>query len=187
MRETEFYVGRSFPAESRGFDWIAPDEILRKDTGEPVKHLRGTGQSHSSAADRVNEAVENEMTRLGRPKDWGRDATVPEMIRSYLSAKERILEQTRENAPDESADHFNTEYDRLHEQLKIDFGHQVSVLTPDQQIELMTLTDREQENPVDTWIVDEDIARFWLYSLIEDPRPAARRAWESGRRIISIC
>jgi hypothetical protein len=182
MGATDYFRAELSAPISRGFDWKAYGQIIRNDTGEPVKHLSATAETAEMAQEKLARDIKEALAVLHRPRDWGRDPTVPGLIRDYLAAKERILADANEKSANIPGDAFDAACSAGEEALKADFKERVALLSAEHQVELMLITDREEENPFDIWIMDENIARFWLYSLIEHPPAQARSAYVIRRR-----
>lgn len=184
--ENEYYrVDRHLPVW-RGSRWRASAQIIRKDTGEAETHISASGDSFESAKSELDRLIRERMEGSSRPKDWGRDPTVPSLIRAAVAAKEQVLSAAWTPKPESQSVEEWTEQcrakdDALEAKSRADFARLVAELSEDRKVELVTLTLRERRNPIDAWVLDEISARYWLYDLIDEPSAELRAAYSKMR------
>jgi hypothetical protein len=64
----EASVGIAQPSSKHGY--VADAEIIRRDTGEVVATVRGSGRSRNSARTHAMKCAAREFGSKGRPTDW---------------------------------------------------------------------------------------------------------------------
>ena len=181
QRQTAYYRIERGRCRPRPDSCLAAGSVVRKDTGEAVSRLHARGSTAEEALANVEALLVRELESLAPPADWGRDGTVPSLIREYVNAKERVLDEAwRPKEIGENGEAWGTECQEKFEKLEklriADFTKRVAQLTEFQRLDLVTPTLRELADPMDPWILDETSARHGLYRLLDKPGPLLEAA-----------
>jgi hypothetical protein len=174
--EHPYFRAKRRPARLAGSRWRAHAEIVRLDTDEAVQHIRAEGATTSEAESSLDTALQEALARLLKPDDWGRDATVPHLIRQYLALREELygwyLRIEAAAVPERSlVERDAASFERV-ETAKLQA--QIDALTEAQRLELVTPTSAQRAAHDDTWILDELTAKKRLGKLIAHPSAAVQ-------------
>jgi hypothetical protein len=168
------------PAKYAGGPWRAAAAIVRKDTDEPVDHISAKAASAEAAEQQLTAAVEDRLAALERPKDWGRDPTVPRVVQRYLQMSDQVygIVQRAEVAAEPEASLLRRDaeaYERAELQA---IAEQIAALTESQRRELATPTEEQWARRQDPWVLDILTTKKRLSQLIPDPSPAVEAGYQ---------
>lgn len=175
------------PAKPAGPRWRAAATVLRNDTDEPVVHVSASEVSAEAAERKRDAVVESKLLTLEPPKDWGRDPTIPHLIRRYLQLRDEVygIVQRAEAAAEPEASLLRRDaeaYERAEVEALSAF---VAVLTEQQRVELATPTEEQWSRREDPRVLDILTAKKRLLRLISDPSPAVKAGIQRLERALN--
>ncbi|RYZ03488.1 MAG: hypothetical protein EOO73_27515 [Myxococcales bacterium] len=159
-------------AKRAGPQWRAAATIFRADTDEPVQRLAAKAPTAAEAEAQLNVAVAGALAELAPPADWGRDPTVPRLVRRWLHLRDEVYGMV------ERAEQGAEAYDRSERGL---LQAQVRALTDAQRLELVTATADQLEQLADPNVQDILAAKDDLARLMAQPSPEVRAAHDALR------
>ena len=164
-----YYDVQWSPTKPAGPRWRAAAILARADTGEAVVRLSVFAASAAEAEAQLAAQIEGALAALSKPRDWGRDPTVPRLLRSYLRLRDEaygMCERARGAAAAEAYEREAMEALR----------RQVEALTESQRLELATATEEELLRRDDPHMLDALTARSRLCELLSARSPAVEAA-----------
>jgi hypothetical protein len=168
------------PAKYAGGPWRAAATLVRKDTDEPVEHVSAKAASAEAAERQLTAAVEARLAALERPKDWGRDPTIPRLLQRYLQVNDQVygivLRAEAATEPEASMLRRDAEaYERAELQA---IEEQIAALTESQRRELATPTEEQWARRQDPRVLDILTAKKRLSQFIPNPSPAVQAGYQ---------
>ncbi len=159
--------------------------ILRKDTEETVGRITKRGQDTEDVALQLRQAAGERLLGLGRPENWGKDPIVARLVNRYLKNRDRLygFEQRAEAAGSaEEAARIRAEGRETEGQLDPDIAAALVALTPDQRLELASVTDAQAARLDEPRMLDVLTAKRDLAGRLFSPSPQEIAALQQLQR-----
>ena len=115
-----------------------------------VARLRLRDPEEEAVKARLEAAIAEALAALPPPGDWGRDPTVPQLIRRYLALRDEVYGKVLDADPTARG---------LDEAETARLAARVEALSEAQRLELATPDPAVLEDPEDPWNLDELTAR----------------------------
>jgi hypothetical protein len=174
-----FRVERT-PAKPAGSRWRASAAIVRTDIDEPVERLFARGESAEVVDAELDAAIAGALARLERPVDWGRDPTVPRLLRRYLALRDELYGKYLASQASGPADGpgLQREADEYEARQMKALEEHVLALTDAQLVELVTPTPQQLAHRDDADVLDLLAAKKRLAALASRVSPEVQHGRE---------
>lgn len=152
--------------------WRAAASIIRIDTDEPVQQLAAKANGAAEAEANLEAALAEALAQLPPPADWGRDPTVPRLVRRYIELRDALYGLLERGDPGAAA---------FEMQMQSVLQQGVDALTDTQCIELATPTAWQLERFTDFEMQDRLLAQVHMCELVRHQSTDWRAAHERLR------